>query len=296
MMGKKSDENSRALALNETVGENCFLARTTPRPVKTLFFFIFQTLYSMWNNTTDLTERLPQWMMTSFGIYLSTAVIIGSIANGTALFVFFSNKHLRSPTNVFIIGLLTSDFLMCTVATPFPAISNFAGRWLFGWSGCVFHGFAAYVLGLSNLYILSAIAVDRYIVIAKPLQAANINFRVANLSVCMCYLFGLLWSSVPFFGWSSYVFEGAGLSCAISYEYTDPYAFSYSIAIFINCYLIPIFVMLYSYYFVYMTVSYVFVSDIFALFVYNPYFFLVHITCSYSWYYRLAYISQNCLT
>jgi len=33
MMVKKSDENSRALALNETVGENCFLARTTPRPV-----------------------------------------------------------------------------------------------------------------------------------------------------------------------------------------------------------------------------------------------------------------------
>jgi len=45
-----------------------------------------------------------------------------------------------------------------------------------------------------------------------------------------------------------------------------------------------------------MTVSDVFVSDIFALFVYNPYFFLVPITCSYSWYYRLAYISQNCLT
>ena len=29
MMVKKSDENSRALALNEKVGENCFLARTT---------------------------------------------------------------------------------------------------------------------------------------------------------------------------------------------------------------------------------------------------------------------------
>jgi hypothetical protein len=33
MMEEKSDENSGALALNETVGENCFLARTTPRPV-----------------------------------------------------------------------------------------------------------------------------------------------------------------------------------------------------------------------------------------------------------------------
>jgi hypothetical protein len=29
----KSDENSRALALNERAGDNCFLARTTPRPV-----------------------------------------------------------------------------------------------------------------------------------------------------------------------------------------------------------------------------------------------------------------------
>ena len=33
MMVKKSDENSQALTLNETVGENCFFARTTPRPV-----------------------------------------------------------------------------------------------------------------------------------------------------------------------------------------------------------------------------------------------------------------------
>ena len=33
MMVKKSDENSRAFALNGKVGENCFLARTTRWPV-----------------------------------------------------------------------------------------------------------------------------------------------------------------------------------------------------------------------------------------------------------------------
>jgi hypothetical protein len=33
MMVKKSDENLRVQPLNETVGENCFLPRTTPRPV-----------------------------------------------------------------------------------------------------------------------------------------------------------------------------------------------------------------------------------------------------------------------
>jgi len=33
MMVKKSDENSRALALNEKDGENCYMARTTCWPV-----------------------------------------------------------------------------------------------------------------------------------------------------------------------------------------------------------------------------------------------------------------------
>ena len=39
MMVKKSDENSRALALIEKVGENFFLARTTCWPVYILIYF-----------------------------------------------------------------------------------------------------------------------------------------------------------------------------------------------------------------------------------------------------------------
>jgi len=40
MMVKKSDENLLALALNETVGKNCFLVRTTPRPVNIVHFVL----------------------------------------------------------------------------------------------------------------------------------------------------------------------------------------------------------------------------------------------------------------
>lgn len=216
------------------------------------------------NYTPSPSELVSPIILTSLGIYLTTAGVIGGVTNGAALYIFFTNKHLRSPTNLFIIGLLACDFLMCTVGIPPPASSNLANRWLWGWTGCVLHGFSVYFLGLSNLYILAAISVDRYIVIAKPLQASNINYRVVSLALFLCYFFGFFWSAVPFVGWSSYAFEGAGTACSVSYDYNDPSAFSYNIAIFFNCYLIPIFIMVYSYYFVYMTVS-DFVSTIFQL-------------------------------
>ncbi|CAC5402365.1 OPN4 [Mytilus coruscus] len=209
----------------------------------------------MTNNETNTSSLLlSPLILTSLGIYLTIAIVIGTLANGSALYVFLTNKQLRSPTNMFIISLITCDFLMCTVGAPLPAASNFAHRWLWGWSGCVFHGFTVYVLGLSNLYILAAISVDRYIIIAKPLQAHKINHRVVGISVFLCYFFGFFWSFMPVVGWSEYAFEGAGTACGILYDYNNASAFSYNIAIFINCYWIPIFIMIYSYYYVFMTI------------------------------------------
>ncbi|CAG2250420.1 OPN3 [Mytilus edulis] len=190
----------------------------------------------MTNNETNTPALLiSPLILTSLGVYLTIAIVIGTLANGSALYVFLTNKQLRSPTNMFIISLLICDFLMCTVGAPLPAASNFAHRWLWGWSGCVFHGFSVYILGLSNLYILTAISVDRYIIIAKPLQASKINHRVVGISVFLCYFFGFVWSFLPLVGWSEYVFEGAGTACGISYDYNSASAFTYNIAIFINC-------------------------------------------------------------
>lgn len=211
----------------------------------------------MFNKYTNSTthETLSPVTFTCIGVYLALAGIVGAVASGIALFIFFSNKNLQSPTNTFIIGLLFSDMLMCLIGVPLPAASNLAHRWLFGWYGCVFNGFTVYFLGLSNLYILAAISVDRYLVISKPLQAVYINHKVARISLFVCYFFGFLWSSFPFFGWSSFAYEGAGTSCAISYDYYDSSAFSYNITICFNCFIIPIIIMLICYYNVFRTVS-----------------------------------------
>jgi hypothetical protein len=39
-------------------------------------------------------------------------------------------------------------------------------------------GFAVYFLGLSSMYMMAAIAVDRYIVIAKPFLGARLTNKV----------------------------------------------------------------------------------------------------------------------
>ena len=194
-------------------------------------------------------------VLISLGVYLIIAAVVGGLANGMALYVFFTNKNLRSPTNTFIIGLLVCDLCMCVICIPLPAASNIAQNWMFNWSGCVFHAFTVYFFGLSNMYILTAISVDRFIIIAKPLYAAKINYRVVSLALFTCYFFGFLWSSMPLFGWSSFAYEGAGTSCVISYDDHDMSAFSYNVAISINCFFIPVIVMVVCYCYIFSTVS-----------------------------------------
>ncbi|GFO42778.1 melanopsin [Plakobranchus ocellatus] len=69
-------------------------------------------------------------------------------------------------------------------AVPLTMTSAWAHRWLWGDATAAFEGFLVYFLGLSSMYILMAIAVDRYIAISKPLLGAKITKRMAVVSCC----------------------------------------------------------------------------------------------------------------
>ncbi|ESO95853.1 hypothetical protein LOTGIDRAFT_64356, partial [Lottia gigantea] len=183
-------------------------------------------------------------------MYCITAVLF----DGCAMLVFLKNKNLRSPTNLFILGLNVCDFLMATIAAPLSGISSFHHRWLFGTIGCTYEGFAVYFLGQTSMYLLAAISFDRYYVIAKPLQASKITHRVATIAVLACYAGGFFWAFVPLVGWNEYTLEGAKISCSVVWESSNPVYTSYIFTIFITCLVIPLAVMFFSYFNVYMTV------------------------------------------
>ena len=196
----------------------------------------------------------PRIGHTLVGLVLLCIGCFGFVENLMVFYVFAKTKHLRSATNMFIIGLSFCDFCMVVLGNPFPTTAALNGKWFAGEFFCYWEGFVVYFFGLSALYLLTAVSVDRYIVIAKPLKAAFITKRVAILAVLGCFAGGLLWAIFPFFGWSSYGLEAPGIYCGLHYEDTSVSTMSYVVVIFFMCFLIPLAVMAYCYYQVFMTV------------------------------------------
>ncbi|XP_053393178.1 visual pigment-like receptor peropsin [Mercenaria mercenaria] len=170
------------------------------------------------------------------------------------LFTFYKSKQLRSPTNIFIIGLAISDLSMAALGNPLATTSGLNGSWFAGRFFCYWEGFVVYTFGLTEMYLLTAISMDRYVVIAKPLKSAMITKRVAVLGVVACFAFGVLWSIFPFFGWSSYGLEAAGIYCGLLWEDKSLSTTSYVVTISIFCFFLPFGTMIYCYYQIYMTI------------------------------------------
>ncbi|XP_045211419.2 visual pigment-like receptor peropsin [Mercenaria mercenaria] len=194
----------------------------------------------------------PKWGHQIVGLFLMFVGILGFIENSLVLFTFYKSKQLLSPTNVFILGLAIGDFSMVIFGNPLAFTSALNGGWFAGDFMCTWEGFIVYFIGCSQVYLMMAIAVDRYIVIAKPLKSSMITKRVAALCVAACFGGGLFWALMPFAGWSAYGLEASGSFCGLHYEDSSK---SYIMLIFIFDFFIPLLVTIYSYFKVFMTVA-----------------------------------------
>ena len=78
----------------------------------------------MLNNISNWSQLETCWLIRSFGYYLTTIWILGTLLNGSILFLFIRHKKLRqTSTNIFIGGLLLADFFGALIPTPITAIS-----------------------------------------------------------------------------------------------------------------------------------------------------------------------------
>ncbi|XP_067671716.1 parapinopsin-like [Haliotis asinina] len=211
---------------------------------------VFRTMSTDSSVTVTL---LPAFGYNIIGVICAITTIVSFLANGCGMLVFIKNKALRSPTNLFVMALCVCDLLMCS-CSALACAASFSHGWVFGHVVCVLEGFMVYFLGLTSMYLLAAISVDRYIVISKPLLSYKITHRVAAFAIAVCWLLGFFWAALPLVGWNQYDLEGVGISCSIVWQSEDPVNFSYIIIIFILCFTFPVCIMTFCYVNVYMTI------------------------------------------
>ncbi|KAM4557674.1 vertebrate ancient opsin-like isoform 1-T1 [Fundulus diaphanus] len=185
--------------------------------------------------------------------HLVVAVCLGFIGafgllnNMLVLVLFCRYQMLRSPINLLLINISVSDLLVCVLGTPFSFAASTQGRWLIGEEGCVWYGFANSLCGIVSLISLAVLSYERYSTMITPTEADSSNYRKICLGILLSWVYSLLWTLPPLFGWSHYGPEGPGTTCSVDWTAKTANNISYIICLFVFCLIGPFLVIIFCY-------------------------------------------------
>ncbi|XP_062269657.1 melanopsin-A-like [Platichthys flesus] len=195
------------------------------------------------------TVDVPNHAHYTIGVVIMAVGITGMLGNFLVIYAFCRSRNLRTPSNIFIINLAVTDFLMCFTQTPVFFLTSMHKRWIFGKKGCELYAFCGALFGICSMMTLMVIALDRYVVITRPLASLGVMSRRKALSIlAVAWVYSMGWSLPPFFGWSAYVPEGLMTSCSWDYMTFTPSVRSYTMLLFTFVFFIPLSIIIFCYF------------------------------------------------
>ncbi|XP_026086427.1 thyrotropin-releasing hormone receptor-like [Carassius auratus] len=99
---------------------------------------------------------------------------VGIVGNVMVVLVVLTTRHMRTPTNCYLVSLAVAD-LMVLVAAGLPNISeSLMATWVYGHAGCLGITYFQYLgINVSSCSI-TAFTVERYIAICHPMRAQTV--------------------------------------------------------------------------------------------------------------------------
>jgi len=184
------------------------------------------------NQTAELEGLSAPWptMTTVFTIVITSADVIGIIANLMVMSIFIYSPDVRATTsNKFIMSLAFSDLLF--VANNFiNSIFNLmAGHYVGGILGCQLDGYFTVLGGGTSLNTLLLIAIERYLTIVRNVYSSSkiINSIIITQWIVLGFLVGI----VPLTGEHFRNNDGFLSLCTI--DYASPFSTASGIVTFI---------------------------------------------------------------
>ena len=131
----------------------------------------------------------------------------------------FSLFTLSSQRKLFSSSLLNGHVLYCPPHWSFRASLLFCDH-----SACELYGLIGGIFGLMSINTMAMIAIDRYNVIARPIKASHsLSYRKAFIMIVLVWVWSLVWTLPPLFGWGAYIPEGFQTSCTFDYLTRNDY-------------------------------------------------------------------------
>ncbi|CAL8266587.1 unnamed protein product [Merluccius merluccius] len=144
----------------------------------------------------DLSRAIP------VGMVLGSFILFAIAGNIMVILSVVCNRHLRIPTNYFIINLAIADLLLGTTVLPVSATLEVLDHWVFGRIFCDIWAAVDVLCCTASIMSLCVISIDRYIGVSYPLQYPTIvTKKRALLAMLGVWVLAIIISIGPLLGW-----------------------------------------------------------------------------------------------
>ncbi|KAJ7316949.1 hypothetical protein JRQ81_003111 [Phrynocephalus forsythii] len=190
-----------------------------------------QNFYIPMSNKTGVVRspfEYPQyylaepWQFSALAAYMFLLIILGFPINFLTLFVTIQHKKLRTPLNYILLNLAIANLFMVLIGFTTTMYTSMNGYFILGTIGCNIEGFFATMGGEIALWSLVVLAVERYVVVCKPMSNFRFSETHAMIGVGFTWIMALACSGPPLLGWSRYIPEGMQCSCGVDYYTPNP--------------------------------------------------------------------------
>ncbi|XP_034041454.1 opsin-3 [Thalassophryne amazonica] len=184
------------------------------------------------------------------GTYKLLAFIIGTIGilgfcnNAVVIILYCRFKSMRTPTNLLLVNIGLSDFLVSVLGINFTFASCVNGGWMWSRAMCVWDGFSNSLFGIVSIMTLAALAYERYI---RVVHAQVVDFPWVWRAIGHIWLYSLAWTGAPLLGWNRYTLEIHQLGCSLDWASKDPNDASFILLFLLACFFVPVGIMIYCY-------------------------------------------------
>nr|BBA85521.1 green opsin [Sardinops melanostictus] len=189
------------------------------------------------------------WQYKFLAFYMFCLICTGFPINGMTLLVTALHKKLRQPLNYILVNLAVAGMIMVLFGFTITITSAVNGYFYFGPMGCAVEGFMATLGGEVALWSLVVLAVERYIVVCKPMGSFKFSETHALAGIAFTWVMAMSCAAPPLVGWSRYIPEGLQCSCGPDYytlneKYNNE---SYVIYMFVVHFFLPVIIIVFTY-------------------------------------------------
>ncbi|MEE6476976.1 hypothetical protein FKM82_011309 [Ascaphus truei] len=151
------------------------------------------------------------------GVYLTVIGILSTLGNSYVIVLSFKRKKKLRPAEIMTVNLAICDLGISVIGKPFSIVSSFNHRWVFGWSGCHWYGWAGFFFGCGSLITMTVVSLDRYLKICHLRYGTWLKRHHAFISLIIIWSYASLWATLPLVGVGNYAPEPFGTSCTLDW-------------------------------------------------------------------------------